>query len=341
MKEGHLPCATYPLSGELLSSWITRLAHAHLLKAHTFGRLLFPSNSIWNRDIDKASPEVVLHTLAARTPASLSRIRETTLRSYEGKLYLSHNVNGNTDWILPLGIYHRTRRNSGLLFCPNCLRNDGVTPYFRKHWRLALSQVCTVCKVYLLDRCPSCKEPIVFFRVELGRKSALPDTPISYCFNCKFNLAEASSEIAPYPILIAQLEWERILNEGWKPQVIYPHLYFVVLHQLVKLLSSARPSCRPLQKIVVEQSGWQLPSAIEFDSSNRMPFELLSLVIRRQILLQAHWLLDEWPQRFVTLAKQCRVTSSTLLHDMHTIPFWYGSVVYEHLYVSNINRRFQ
>lgn len=340
MSPGRLPCATHPRPDELLSSWVTRLAHAHLLKAHTFGRLLFPTNSLWNRDLDKAAPDAVLHTLAARTPTPLSRIRETTLRSYEGRLYLHHNPKGNTEWLLPLGIYHRTHRYSGLLFCPGCLRADGTTPYFRKHWRLALAQVCTRCTVHLHDRCPACGLPVTFFRVELGHKQTLPDTPISHCYGCGFDLAETATEPAAAALVSAQVEWERILVEGWKPQVFYPHQYFVVLRHLVQTLASARPSCRDLQRAVDAQTGWSPQQEQPTVRTQRSNFELLPLRVRGGLVRQAQWLLAEWPHRFVGLMKSIRVASTPLLQDFADAPFWYYSVVQQNLFMSNVNRRF-
>ena len=340
MSAGRLPCATHPLPDELLSSWLTRLAYAHLTKTYTFGKLLFPNTSLWNRDVDKLAPELVTRTLAARTATSLARVEATTLRSFEGRLYLRHNAYGNTDWLLPLGIYHRVRRSYGMLFCPQCLRQDGERPYFRKTWRLALAEVCSKCGIYLLDRCPECSCPVVFFRVELGRKSSLPDTPISHCYNCRLDFATLLGEPAPAASITQQQEWERILREGWTTEVFYPHLYFSVLHQVVKLLTSARPACATLQRVVDKHTGWSPAHEDPAIRQQRIPFEYLPIRARGGFIRQAQWLLENWPQRFITLLKQHRIASTPLLYDMKEIPFWYYSVVQENLFMSNINRKF-
>ena len=337
---GRLPCATHPKPDELLSSWFTRLAHAHLAKSYTFGKLLLPTISFLNRDLDKIAPEAVLQTLADRTSTPLLRIRETALRRYEGRLYLRHNANGNTNWLLPLGIYHRTHRRYGLLFCPTCLHNDGNTPYFRTHWRLALSQVCTRCGVYLQEKCPACERPVTFFRVEVGRKSALPDTPISHCFYCALDLASIPREKASSPDMKRQLELERILREGWEEGVFYPHLYFDVLHQIIKLLASPNPRCAALQVAVDKHTGWSPVDEAIPVRAGRTAFELLPLQTRSGLLRQAYWLLQEWPTRFLDITRQNHVTSTPLLHSMSEIPFWYHDVVQTHLHMSNRNRRF-
>lgn len=332
-----LPCATHPKPDELLSSWLTRLAHDHLLKVHTFGKLLFPNTSLLNRDLDKIAPELVLQTLTHRTGTPLPRIRETALRRYEGRLYRYHNANGNTNWLLPLGVYHRTHRHCGLLFCPSCLTADGNKPYFRTHWRLALAQVCTSCGVYLQEKCPSCERPVTFFRVEVGRKDALPDTPISHCFYCARDLATVPTVPASAADLAMQAAWERVLREGWNGHLDSCE-YFDVLHQLVKVLSSCTPRCAALQQAVDRHTGWSPAEGQPATRSRRIPFELLPLQVRGGLLCQAHWLLEDWPLRFIQVMKQNRVTSTPLLHSMPEIPIWFYSVVREHLYVSNEGR---
>ncbi|QMW03314.1 TniQ family protein [Spirosoma foliorum] len=83
-----LPATTHPRPDEILSSWLTRLAHRHAMKCHSFCKALFPGQSIWNRDIDKLAPEAILVELSHRTLTSIDTIRQTTLSSYEGRLYL-------------------------------------------------------------------------------------------------------------------------------------------------------------------------------------------------------------------------------------------------------------
>jgi hypothetical protein len=309
------PCATYPRPDELLSSWLVRLAHDHQCKVHTFTKLVFPNVSVWNRDVDKVAPAEVLSVLAQHTPTLPGRIYETTLKRYEGRLYERHNPNGNTPWILPLGIYHRTRRHNGLLFCPDCLRADGSTPYFRTQWRLALAVVCIEHQVLLQEQCPWCERPVIFFRQELGRKSALADAPISTCFHCKRDLAQAVGIPASSSLIAAQVEWYRILDEGWTATVAYPHLYFAVLRQLAQVLSSRKASCLPLQKAMRACIDSDLSSSTLDSLRSTLAFEHLPLTARRLLLQQANWLLTDWPARFISFMKQNRIASTPLFQD--------------------------
>lgn len=275
----------------------------------------------------------MLHTLARRTDTPLARVEQTVLRRYEGRLHLHTNQGSIVPWILPLGIYHRTRRYYGQLFCPGCLQRDGAIPYFRTHWRLATSYACTRCRVYLHDRCPGCEQPVTFFRVELGRKSDLADRPISHCFHCGLDLATAPVKRTPVPVLADQLELERILREGWNEQVFYSHLYFSVLRQLMKQLTNARPASVALQRAVDRETGW---SPLEEDPTVRtgkLSIELLPLRVRGGVLRQAQWLLTDWPGRFLEMTRRYPITSTPFLYAMPDIPAWFHDVVVENLYV--------
>ncbi|TGD78236.1 TniQ family protein [Hymenobacter wooponensis] len=339
MRSVRLPLVTAPFPDELLSSWLTRLADTHYTKVYTFCKLLFPAISVWNRDIDRSASPQLLHGISRYTGIRPRRLFQLLITRYEGQLYVHHNAYGNTEWVLPLGIYHRTRRRHGLLFCPGCLRRDGPVPYFRTRWRLAISIACPRCKLYLQDRCPQCEQPIIFFRRELGHKSALADRPLSYCFHCGFNLA-TTAEAAPKTVITAQHEWYRILRQGWKPTVPFPHLYFVVLRRLATVLGGNSAMYRSLQEALCHHTRAELGPVVIPNARERM-LEDWSLAARRTMLLQASWLLEDWPRRFVSIMKQHHITSTPLMRDMHDVPFWYESVILANLRMTNENRHFK
>lgn len=330
-----LPCATRPKPDELLSSWVMRLAHDHLLKAHSFGKMLFPGVHVWNTDLDRSATESMLRTLSERTGTALPVVQQTVLRRYEGQIHMSSSLGSIANSILPLGIYHRTRRYYGLLFCPGCLRKDGAVPYFRTHWRLAIMHVCTKCGIYLQDRCPECYQPVAFFRSELGHKSKLADKSISHCFHCGLDLSRVPVERAAPLVIEYQAELERVMHEGWNEQVFHPHLYFVVLRQLAKQLINARPASVALQRAVDTETGWSPIEKNALIRKNKTPIELLPLRVRGGVIQQAQWLLTDWPHRFIEVTRRYRVTSTPFLYAMPNAPFWYYRVVLENLYVDN------
>ncbi len=337
--DGILPCTFHPFDDELFSSWLVRLAQKHSMKVQPFCRLLFQNVNVWNRDIDKAVPDEMLEILASKTLTPLKQIRKTTLKSYEGRLYLKHNAYGNTKWILPYGIYHRERKSYGLVFCPLCLKKDGNHPYFRKHWRLAFSIICPHCNIFLHDRCPNCKKPIIFFRNDLGDRKQDTTKPISFCYNCQFDLGNSPATQAPIKLARTQRTLFRVLREGWKLDVIYPHLYFDVLHQILKIVNGHRESHKQLQIDFMKRFP-QYQLLKEENSRFNSIFEIQPIEIRIPLLKYSTWLLEDFPKNFLPVLKYYSFKSSDLLRDMKNVPFWYEKIVIENFFISNVNRTF-
>lgn len=227
------PAHPQPISDELLSSWMVRLAHANGCKVHTFYSMEFGRDrQIWNRDIDRLAPDWLVEGLAIRTKISKDRVINISLRSYDGVVYEKHNAQGNTKWILPLGIYHRTRRRKGMQYCPVCLATDDI-PYFRKHWRLAFYTECDIHGVLLRDACTKCMAPVIFHRTELGKRHLIKPLSISHCFNCGEHLASGPIHTHVWSSWELQQAFKSLLTFhflGWafveRLQVQYSHLLF-------------------------------------------------------------------------------------------------------------------
>jgi hypothetical protein len=190
-----LPMHPKPLEDELLSSWWFRLARANFEKLHTFTGFIAPKVAVWNRDIDRSATLEMLEVLATKTGTPLERVKGTTLGNYEGKLFQEFGANGSWRWIMPVGVYHRTRRNYGLQYCPLCLREDPI-PYFRRIWRLSFVTVCPRHWLPLHDRCPKCNAPVVFHRRDFNMpRDVLPDHSITLCQNCEMDLRDVKCEL--------------------------------------------------------------------------------------------------------------------------------------------------
>jgi hypothetical protein len=319
-----LPCSTKPKEDELFSCWLIRLSNAHFYKCHSFYSLLFPKHSIWNRDIDKSVKKEFLEELSVKTLSTYEELYSTTLKSYEGNLYLNHNPNGNSKWILPLGIEHRKRYKYGLTYCPSCLKKDNNDPYYRKSWRLSLSIICESCGCYLRDCCSNCKNPIAFHRNYLGKQTNYDDIEVSTCFFCGFNLSNSRIIHAEEKYVKMQEKINRILRKQTEKRNAYPHLYFDVLHHLIQaLIHNIEISNRP-RKI----------------KKNDKIFESFRINERKFYLTHAFWLLEGFPDRFIWFMKRKKIKSTTLFKDFKDIPYWYYQVVYENFYITNINRRF-
>ena len=315
------PAFVKPQKDELLSSWITRIAHSHLLKVHTFCNILWPKTQIWNRDVDRIDNKAIFNLIGTRTFTSSETVNNTLLSSYEGFLFEKHTNLTNQKWIMPLGIYHRTRLKFGLMICPQCLKKDGANPFYRKQWRLSLYVCCVACKCMLAEKCPQCLAPINFFRAELGHKTKTPskDLSITKCDICQLDFTTFTTEKASPDVLAFQINNDKILREGYCEYTSYSHLYFRMLHQLAVIISSKSPRSDLIRSEIGKGMGIDFTFSFTYSGT---VFDSLDLKSRANIFLMANWLLEDWPKRFHDFYKST-FHNSLLFQEIGVIPFWF------------------
>lgn len=326
----HLP----PLHDELLTSWILRLAKAYGLKVHPFCVLMFGKKvQIWNRDFDRLASDDFLQRLGMSTGVGFDAAKQTTLRDYEGIVFEKHNPTGNTKWILPLGIYHRTRRDFGQQFCPLCLAEDRE-PYYRRKWRLAFYTMCDRHLTLMHDRCPKCGSPVMFYRGELGHRNRITPESARLCHSCGFDLSRAAAWSGEWD------DWESfsqfinvltLFDLGWivsKERTFqFGHLYFDVLHQVCKMLQGRRVGAR-FREVVFKESGISEPRLPVVDSH---VLERLSIRERHLLVGATIWLLQDWPERFEWAFHSANLRATDALRDLVRGPFWFESAIREDL----------
>lgn len=248
---------------------------------------------------------------------------ETLLRRFEGSLVEKHNPNGNSRWIMPLGVWHRRRRLGGLQFCPACLSTDPI-PYFRKRWRLSFVTVCETHGVFLSDRCSRCDWPVQYH--------CLAPTAVSLrnCPFCGFDLAEtlptAASKGRAFALQVMLLD---AAYRSWGTHAAFGTrhalLIFPVIARLTALLLSRRRIAQRFQRAAFARSGVApLPttSTLEFD---RLPADQRALVLEA-----VGHLLDEWPSSFAAVCEDASAGITVLLDEHVKLPFWYESEVRAH-----------
>lgn len=330
------PAHVKPRQDELLSSWLVRLAAAHSLKLHTFCTLVWTRRKqIWNRDIDKCADLSLLDVLVEKTSTPPARAARTTLAAYEGYLYERHNPYGNTRWIMPVGVYHRTRRRYGLQFCPRCLAEDS-DPYYRRAWRLAFITFCERHRSPLLDRCPRCAAAVNFHRSELGDRRKWVAESVTLCHACRYDLRATPTARVERPADCRVLEFQGRLTgamrRGWIEVGgygnVYSHLYFTVLHQLMKVCATGKRAAG-LREAVRRELNIKGPPTL---TKSCRDIEQLDVGMRRGLLDMARHLLGEWPGRFIRLCETYNVWSAALLRELVPAPFWYWQVIHDHLY---------
>jgi len=316
-----LPWRPKPKDDELFSSWLLRVATGNSPKLHTFCHIVWPNRQLWNRDLDAMAPSDVVQTLASLTGTSATRARETTLPSLEGTLYERVSVNNASRWVLPLGVYHRTRRRAGQQWCGECLRAD-PQPYYRKNWRLAISSTCSRHGLVLADRCIECASPAVPHR---------GDDP-----NCHV----CGSDRRFYPHLLARseaLQFEHnlrsILAGRARPPATLKHLYPVAFFNLVRQVLSivtANPRAQRLRDVVCKHHGGD-PRPALFETKLCAP-ELLSSADRHRMMAMVAHLLDGWPYKFAALSAEAGMWRSWAMRgNQDAIPYEYVSVAQRYL----------
>lgn len=316
------PAHPKPLPDELLSSWIVRLAHANGLKLQTFCDQAFgKQRQLWNRDIDRLAPEWLLAALARHTGTSIASVRRTTLDIYRGRLYRHRHSAGQLRWILPAGIYHRTRRRFGMQFCPQCLTEDDE-PYFRIRWRVAVLTFCPEHRLCLHDRCTACSAPVTYHRSELGRANITNPGPLCLCHVCGVDLRTAERvRLCRYTADVAML-LDRIAAHVAGHSSGLSIGQFDVLHQLCKVMVSLRPSAN-LAAFATQAIGG--PS--RHVTRGRQAFELRPVEDRNHIVQLATWVLANPRNRLLVAWRTGAVRYSDLVRDFQQVPQWYRAIV--------------
>lgn len=314
------PIHLKPLPDELLSSWIVRLSHAHGYKTQTMCSILFGrQSSIWNRDIDRLAPQDVAAVLTKITGATADQFEGTTLRGYEGTLFEQHNPNGMNRWIVPLGIFHRSRKRPGLMYCPQCLRED-AEPYFRRRWRLAFSVVCAKHECNLHDMCPRCSAPIEPHRVDMQSRSCLTHTGLSvHCWKCGFDFRDGVGASVPDMSLVRiQQLLDGTVDRGYVDWAGNSSMHSLVFFEGLRALIAGVSS---------RQTQDRLTGSLKLVGWPRTGLEMASLEMRRNLFQVLATLLEDWPESFVSLVRANQLRYSDLKGDSEHRAFWYEDVI--------------
>lgn len=313
-----LPAHPKPYLDELFTSWLIRLAHANGLKVQTFCHLLFPDYEIWNRDIDRHTPDWLINMLAEKTGCSVARIRATTLAYFQGKLFDYNKVSGQLTWISSLKAHHRKRQNNAIVYCPQCLADD-AEPYFRQSWRVALHTFCPVHHIMLHDCCPECGAYIAFHRQELGRPNLHQFTELKYCWHCQYDLSQSPQESMIFQHDEIGKEWRTWLMNLADPNYIFRQPErdkLKILHHFVVIATSSRLAPN-LYAYLCQQM--QL-SPLNLDRSQRQIWESRSLAERHHTIHACLWLLQNYPNNLIQAWQGKAVRYNHLLKDFRDCP---------------------
>lgn len=302
------PAHPHPLPGEALSSWLIRCAHANGMKAQTFAvRNFGHERQIWNRDIDRLAPDWLLQIMSERTGTPLVQVQKMTALLFEGRFFRAKHASGQLRWLLPLRLYHRTFRNFGVQYCPQCLAED-ATPYFRLSWRLAFYTFCPKHQIMLHDRCHQCQQPVAFHRVELGKANLLEASSMDHCWHCNALLSDAPQEPVDKWHRRPFIQWETLLNvvdRQFRDCGPLNTARLILWHQMCRLIVSENlaPDLQGYICSIVDQPVRELVKS-------RKAFEQRDLQERHYVLGLAAWISDVQAERKLRTAIQKRMLPS-------------------------------
>jgi hypothetical protein len=301
-----------PEPDELLSSWLMRLALGNAPKVQTFCHSVWPGVQLWNRDLDMLAPEVVLATLSEGPGVSREVVVGTTLRAFEGVLFECAGPS-TTDWVLPAGIYHRTRRRAGLQWCPECLAAD-EEPYYRRRWRLALASTCPRHGVVLAERCHECGRPAA------PHRGWDPLCDVCYADRRDTPVVQADAWALQFEHrMTAMLEGQPPSNEL---EALHPLAYFGLIRQVMSLVASGERSQALRNEIAAQWGGDPTPA-----TENQLEF--MSAVERHRTAGLAARIMRGWPWLFVAHCADAKVWKSWAFGERRygRSPYAFASVV--------------
>ena len=322
-----------------------RVAQANGTKLHVFTQLSLSHKAVWNTDVDRGFDDALLAQCSLRSTFSVERLQLSTLRRFEGNLFHHLNPNGISRWILPLGVYHRTRRRPSLLYCPQCLASDDE-PHFRVWWRLSFSICCLKHHCYLQEACPHCHAPVVFQRGHFGKRAELNTDSLAICWNCRGDLCEVDELVAASARLVAYQEKLHTAALGLTVQVGQREVvgieYANVMYQMLKLTCFTQKAERgQLRGVILRKR-----KLTEFGIPPEQPprdtkiFDYLSLQERGAGLVMASSLFDSWPREFIRVFKSANLSASRITRDMNSIPEWFQFIVDKHFAEYNASSNF-
>ena len=281
------PVRYKPIPGELLSSWIVRLAHGHGMSVMPFCNLaLRPAARVLTVDIDRHGPESLLTSLAFHTGTHLEVVRQATLRAYERILYPQFHMGGSLRWVISINLPRNSRFGPGLQFCPYCLKSDPI-PYFRLCWRVALQTFCERHQCLLLDRCPSCGACLFIQRVDANWCHAEIDG-ICHCHNCDYDLRLAEAPVIDDRGSGLFPELQQLTRELSVLNTVRQRDLLERLHAIAVTVLSCKVKPR-LCNCLACSFGY---SDLEIEQPRKPALELQPVLTRHAVLLWSLWLLQ-------------------------------------------------
>jgi len=344
---GHLlPAFCKPYPDELLSSWLARLSFDHGLKIAVFHKLSLSKTTAHDWDVDRGISNKQIAMLAEQTNCSFEEVKHTALQHYyANRLFEPLKASQSLErWTLPRSRISRTPPksyyNSGLLFCPSCFSKHADERYYRKNWRLITSLVCTDCGCYLMDYCPHCKKGVSYASKPIDTfYSKDVNVYVGTCEYCLKDMSDCEAEAAPDSLIEIQKELDALLENG--PNDKDPESYFSVLYHFAALIAAGiiPGSVRNRMGSFIKDV-FNIYGMFSGRFKGKLLVRQLPLKTRASIIRTIHWLLEEWPSRYIELCKKHGVNSAIVLTGFSNAPAWFREPIIANLtpYIHSTNK---
>lgn len=321
------------LPDEALTSWITRLALAHVQVPSTFFKHTVPEHmDSWKQDLDVTCPDYVLEQLKIKCCQTKRSIYSGTLDSIRHKF--EPNVNHSTAlprWVSPSQIRRNTVHHRGWKVCSLCLIES---PYLRLHWRFMFYVVCPEHHVHMIDQCHECGSFITSHKIHKGLHDELPEDALAYCHHCGHDHRNTPLSVAIKREVSVVNSCLTILKKGYftkgRLELHYSHLYFQGLRLIMRGLLQGKQE--NLLKYILEKE--LLQTKVLFYKHDELEF--LSADTLRSLLIAARWLMFDWPTRFLKMSRMHGLGYNNWIRPRDVSPYWFSSILGQHLRSGNI-----
>jgi hypothetical protein len=315
-----------PLPDELLSSWLTRVAHEHARRLPNFLTLFVKreGSRITSTDLDFQYNEQLFQVLAQKSGLNEKTIYKMSLRNEEGYLFTCNNCLYPPKQIRKLT---DKRTHFGLMYCPQCLQEDKI-PYFRKQWRYYFYNACPKHNIYLTDRCWKCYKPIKLSKLEIKQD-------LSFCAHCGYDLKNTIT------IPLQQKEQYGLNAIDWFKRGLKSG-YFIINNQKINSLIIFQ-SFTKLSTLLDKKEDLSLESFPLIYQYKNVCKDLLKyaskkvLPIKKDFLLTSmvYYIFQNYPNNLISLTNNNGLTHRDFVHGFKDIPFWYKSEIDTHIPMLN------
>lgn len=313
------PIHLKPIDGEILSSWLSRIAHAQGLTLHQFLKMSLPNPVGVGFDIDAITEPAFFEAVSWGTGLPHEEAVQTTFLPEQGKLYSGDDL-PHAKWVIPLRL--KGLKHPGIPFCPGCLVSDS-DPYYRKHWRYGFFTICPEHGL-LETHCSRCGHPFAYQGADRTKRIAISTGLSNSCHRCRHrfpaNISPTTDNVISNLIQF-QSEIFDALETGWFPVpnrgLVHIFNYLHGLHQIAAIFHNQVGEQAAVW--VGQQAGVSL---IRDNVKASSALEKQSPQTRAFALFFANWLIQEWPARLTSMMGSLNLTPAALLPAPADRPHW-------------------